>query len=121
MSVKDWNFFVGFKKRHIVLIVSLLLVFFAALYGFAITSDAFEAAEHFARSSPEVLKQAGTVEKLSFRPLGGFHITYSGAAGSASFLFEARGSLRTVTVDVRLLRRAEIWEVENLYVRPSKS
>ena len=106
----------GFKPRHLVILLVFLAVFFPGLYLFAIKSDAYEYAEYFARTNPEIAKQCAPLE-VEFRFWEGFHITYSGGDGEANFVLNLRGQKQEVcTLDIRLRRAADLWRVDNAYL-----
>lgn len=106
----------GFKPRHLVIIAILLVIFIPALYFFATRSDAFDAADQFSRTSMEVSKRVGTVSDVGLRFLDGFHVTFAGSGGEASFVLDVKGDKGDAVVDVRLRRAANVWRVEHAYL-----
>jgi hypothetical protein len=106
----------GFKPRHLLIIIVLLSVLVLGLYLFATKSDAYEEAEQFARTNPEVAKRIGNVSEVNLRFLDGFHVTSSGSGGDASFVFGLKGERGESVLDVRLKRVANSWRVEDAYL-----
>ena len=107
----------GFRPRHLVIIAILLVVVVAGAYLTAIHSDSYEEAVEFARSSPEVTKNIGTVAEVKFRFWDGFHVSNAGSGGDASFVLDLEGQRGTAILDVRLTRAAERWSVAQAYLR----
>jgi hypothetical protein len=106
----------GFKRRHAVIIVVLLVVIISGLYFFATTSDAYDEAEHFGRSNPDVVEKIGPIAAIKFKFLDGFNITYAGSGGDASFVLGLTGQRGEAVLDVRLARAANTWHVEQAYL-----
>lgn len=102
----------GFKARHLVIIAVFLAVFIPTLYLLATHSDAFDAADEFARTSVNVSKRVGHVSDVELRLLDGFHMTGS----EANFVLDVKGDNGEAIVDVRLRRAANIWRVERAYL-----
>jgi hypothetical protein len=102
--------FFGFKLRHLVTVVFLLVTLFVGLYFFTIQSDAYQEATHFALTNPEVMDATGPVSEVSLNFWSGFHVTYSGSGGEASFVLSVKGEKdESVVLDVRMMRTANSW------------
>ena len=102
----------GFKPRHLVIIVVFIAIFFPTLYFLATQSEAFGAAEQFARTSPDVSKRVGNVSGVELRFFDGFHVT----GDESGFVMDVKGGKGDAIVDVRLRRAANIWRVEQAYI-----
>lgn len=105
-----------FRPRHLLIVAILLLVLVAGLYVFAIQSDAYKNAEYFALTDPGVAKRTGRISSVGLRFLDGFHITYSGSGGDASFVIGLKGEMGESVLDVRLVRMANSWRVAEAYL-----
>jgi len=110
------NGFLGFKRRHLVVVAVLLLILLVGLYFFTIQSDAYQEAEHFAMTNPEVVSLAGPVSEVSLRFWSGFHVTYAGSGGEASFVLSVKGEKDESILDVRMTRIANSWNVIEAYL-----
>ena len=108
--------FLGFKFRHLVIVVILLLVLFLGLYFLTIQSDAYGEAEHFAQTNPEVMKVTGPISEIRFKFWSGFHVNYSGSGGEASFVLNVKGGKEESALDIRMLRIANSWHVQEAYL-----
>ena len=108
----------GFKMRHLVIILVILLALFLGLYLFATRSDAFEEAVHFAKTNPEIARKVGAVSDVNLEFWDGFHLTYSGSGGDASFVFSLKGEKQKEAsiLDIRMKRVANSWQVEAAYL-----
>jgi hypothetical protein len=90
---------------------------FIGLYFFTIQSDAYQEAMHFALTNPEVTNVTGPVSEVSLNFWSGFHVTYSGSGGEASFVLSVKGEkAESVVVDVRMMRTANSWNVIEAYL-----
>ncbi|MGE5823149.1 MAG: cytochrome c oxidase assembly factor Coa1 family protein [Bacteroidota bacterium] len=107
----------GFRPRHLVIIAILLVVVVAGAYLTAIQSDSYAEAVQFALSSSEVTNSIGTVAEAKLRFWDGFHVSYAGSGGDASFVLDLKGKHGTAILDIRLTRAAERWRVEQAYLR----
>ena len=109
--------FFGFQLRHFVMVAVLLVTLFVGLYFFTIQSDAYEEATHFALTDPEVMDATGPVSEVSLNFWSGFHVTYSGSGGEASFVLSVKGKKdESVVLDVRMMRAANSWIVNEAYL-----
>jgi len=106
----------GFRVRHLVIVIIILFILASGLFYYVAQSDAYEVAEHFARTRPEVLNRVGAVSEVRWRFLDGFHLTYSGSGGDASIVLAVRGDKEEVILDIRMRRVANLWDVEAAYV-----
>lgn len=106
----------GFTRRHLVVVVALLVILFVGLYFFTIQSDAYQEAKHFATTNQEVISLAGPISEVALRFWSGFHVTYSGSSGEASFVLSIRGGKEESILDVRLTRTANSWTVIEAYI-----
>ncbi len=106
----------GFRPRHVSIIFVLLSFLVLGLYFFATKSDAYEEAEQFARTNPEIAKRIGRVSEVNFQFLDGFHVASSGSGGDASFVLGLKGEQGESVLDVRLKRVANSWRVEDAYL-----
>lgn len=95
------------------ILLTLLLI---GLYYFTIQSDAYQEAEHFALTSPEVARITGPVSKVSLKFWSGFDVIYSGSGGAASFVFSLKGEKEESVLDVRMTRTANSWTVVEAYL-----
>jgi hypothetical protein len=89
---------------------------FIGLYFFTIQSDAYQEAKHFALTNPEVMNLAGPVSEATLRFWSGFHVTYSGSGGEASFVLSVKGEKEESILDVRMTRTANSWNVIEAYL-----
>ena len=109
--------FFGFKLRHFVMVAILLMTLLAGLYFYTIQSDAYQEAEHFALTNPEVVNLTGPISEVSLKFWSGFDVTYSGSSGEANFVLSVRGENdESVLLDVRLMRYANSWKVIEAYL-----
>lgn len=108
--------FFGFTRRHFVIVAVLLVTLFIGLYFFTIQSDAYQEAKHFALTNPEVMNLAGPVSEATLRFWSGFHVTYSGSGGEASFVLSVKGEKEESILDVRMTRTANSWSVIEAYL-----
>lgn len=106
----------GFKLRHLVIVVILVMILFGGLYLFTIQSDAYQEAKHFALTNSEVIQVTGPVSEVSFKFWSGFHVASSGSGGDASFVFSLKGEKEESILDVRMERTANSWEVVEAYL-----
>lgn len=110
------NASLGFTRRHLVIVVALLAILFVGLYFFTIQSDAYQEAKHFATTNQEVMSLAGPISEVTLRFWSGFHVTYSGSSGEASFVLSMRGGKEESILDVRMTRTANSWTVIEAYL-----
>lgn len=108
--------FFGFKFRHFVIVVVLLVTLCLGLYFFTIQSDAYQEAKHFALTNPEVMNLTGPISEVSLRFWSGFHVTYSGSGGEASFVLSVKSEKEKSILDVRMTRVANSWNVVEAYL-----
>lgn len=106
----------GFKLRHLVIVVILVVTLLGGLYLFTIQSDAYQEAKHFAMTSSEVIRMTGPVAEVRFKFWSGFHVTSSGSGGEASFVFGLKGEKEESILDVRMARTANSWDVVEAYL-----
>jgi hypothetical protein len=106
----------GFKPRHALIIAIFLAIYFPLIYLLTISSYAYQQAEHFAQTSPEVIKWTGPISKMSLSFWSGFHVTYSGSGGEASFVLSLKGTNEECILDVRMMRLANSWNVVEAYL-----
>lgn len=109
--------FLGFRLRHLVIVVIILSFLAAGLVLYVTQSDAYAVAQNFARTQPIVLEKVGTVSEVRWKYLDGFHLTYSGSGGDATFVFAVVGNKEQVTLDIRMKRVANSWTVETAYMK----
>ena len=108
--------FFGFTRRHFIIVAVLLVTILIGLYFFTIQSDAYQAAKHFAVTNPEVVNLTGSVSEVTLRFWSGFHVTYSGSGGEASFVLSVKGEKEESILDVRMTRTANSWNVIEAYL-----
>ena len=108
--------FLGFRFRHLMIVGILLTLLLIGLYYFTIQSDAYQEAEHFALTSPEIARITGPVSKVSLKFWSGFDVIYSGSGGAASFVFSLKGEKEESVLDVRMTRTANSWTVVEAYL-----
>lgn len=108
--------FFGFTRRHFVIVAVLLVTILIGLYFFTIQSDAYQEAKHFAVTNPEVVNLTGSVSEVTLRFWSGFHVTYSGSGGEASFVLSVKGEKEESILDVRMTRTANSWNVIEAYL-----
>jgi hypothetical protein len=99
------------------MVAVLLVTLFIGLYFFTIQSDAYQEATHFALTNPEVMNLTGPISEVSLNFWSGFHVTYSGSGGEASFVLSVKGEkAESVVLDVRMMRAANSWNVIEAYL-----
>lgn len=109
--------FFGFKRRHLVMVAALLVTLFIVLYSFTVQSDAYQEATHFALTNSEVTQLTGPVSDVSLNFWSGFHVTYSGGGGEASFVLNVKGEkAESAVLDIRMVRVANSWNVLEAYL-----
>jgi len=109
--------FFGFKRRHLVMVAVLLVTLFIGLYFFTVQSDAYQEATYFALTNSEVMQLTGPVSEVSLNFWSGFHVTYSGSGGEASFVLSVKGEKdESAVLDVRMTRAANSWNVIEAYL-----
>ena len=108
--------FFGFKWRHLIIVFVLLVTICIGVYFIAVESDAYQEATHFAMTSPEVRSVTGPISEISLKFWSGFHVTYSGSGGEASFILSVKGEKEESILDVRMTRTANSWNVIEAYL-----
>ena len=99
------------KQRHLIIIAVLLSTLLLGLYFFTIQGEAYKEAERFAKTNAEVLGLTGPISEVGFKFWSGFHVTYAGSGGDASFVLELKVGEGASVLDVRMTRRANSWKV----------
>jgi len=108
--------FLGFTHRHLAIVVVFLVTLLIGLYVFTLQSDAYQEAKRFALTNPEVMNLAGPISEVTLRFWSGFHVTYSGSGGEASFVLDVKGGKEESILDVRMTRVANSWNVIEAYL-----
>jgi hypothetical protein len=99
------------------MVAVLVVTLFVGLYFFTIQSDAYQEATHFALTNPEVMNVTGPISEVSLNFWSGFHVTYSGSGGEASFVLSVKGEKdESIVLDVRMMRAANSWNVTDAYL-----
>ena len=106
----------GLKPRHLIVSAILLLALLVGLYLFTIQSDAYMEAERFAMTNPDVHKLTGPISEVGLKFWSGFHVTYAGSGGEASFVLELNAGEAVSILDVRMTRMANSWNVMEAYL-----
>jgi len=109
--------FLGFRLRHLIVVIIILSMLAIGLFVYVTHSDAYAVAQNFARTQPRVLAKVGAVSELRWRFLDGFHLTYSGSGGDATFVFAVVGAKEKAILDIRMKRIADSWVVESAYMK----
>jgi hypothetical protein len=108
--------FFGFKRHHLVIVAVLLVTLLVGVYFILIQSEAYEEAQHFALTDPEVRNLTGSISEVNLRFWSGAHVTYSGSGGEASFVLSVKGEKEEAILDVRMTRTANSWNVIEAYL-----
>lgn len=108
--------FLRITPRHVMIFAVLLSTFLIGLYFFTIQSEAYKAAERFAKTNVEVRELTGSVSEVGLKFWSGFHVTYAGSGGEASFVLELNNEEGTAVLDVRMTRMADSWNVTEAYI-----
>lgn len=108
--------FFGFKLRHLVIVAFLLVTLFVGTYFFTVKSDAYQEATHFALTNPEVMNVTGPISEVNLKFWSGFQVIYSGSGGEASFMLSVKGKKDECVLDVRMMRAANSWIVNEAYL-----
>jgi len=96
-------------KRHIIVVVLLVVASYVVSIGFTLGSDAYKVAKEYVQNSEELKRKLGTIDAVGFTPRAG--LSYSGGRGEAFYYLNVASNGNVRQVYIELTKVDKTWEV----------